>query len=156
MIGAPINREAIYTALYAIGSTVQWDSPLRGFRTASRRLAHWDDCRDQPGFFQVEHDDDIPTEKQGLPYRTQLEVHWVVYQNTGKDPKVVPSIENNLILDALQNAMGPRMETGVQFQDRLTLGGLVYDCIIGGRIFKDAGNLDGQGVIDIPIIIQVP
>lgn len=151
-----MDREAIYTALYALGSVVEWGDPARTFSTISRRLAHWDDCPAQPGFYQVEHDDEFPVEKRGLPYSVILKAQWVVYQNTGKDPKAIPSTENNLIMDALQEALRARMEPGVQFADRLTLGGLVHDCHISGRVFKDAGNLDGQGVIVVPIDILVP
>lgn len=156
MIGATINREAIFQALFDLVSPITWDEPERGFKTASRRLVHWDNCPDQPGFFQSEHDDEFPTDKRGLPYTVVLKAELIVYQNIGKDPKAICSTENNLIKDAIQAILTPKMEAGVPFENRLTLGGLVYDCHIAGRVFSDAGNLDGQGVIVVPVEILVP
>jgi hypothetical protein len=150
-----MNREAIFAALYALGSVVEWDSPPRTFKTISRRVQHFSKCADQPAFFQVERDEKIE-QITGMPYKTRLEAVWMVYQNTGKDPKAVPATENNLILDALQAVVSPKFVAGEQYVDRCTLGGLVYDCKISGTITKYDGALENQGIVVVPLEILVP
>lgn len=147
-------REPIFEALFALGSVVTWDGG-RTFRTKSRRVIHFSKCPDQPAFFQVEQDERAE-QVTGLPYKWTLPATWMVYQNTGLDPKAVPATENNLILDALQAVVSPRFEPGVQFTDRCTLGGLVYDCKISGNIVKYDGALEGQGIVVVPLVLLVP
>lgn len=138
-------------ALFALGQVVQWDSPLRGFALTSRRMRHYSDTPQQPAFFQVEHDENV-SQVTGLPYKWILEASWVVYQNIGSDPNSVPQRESNLIKDALTAALS--LEDDVD--DRVTLGGLVHHVYFDGRVFSDSGDLDGQGVIVMPIKILVP
>ena len=54
-------------------------------------------------------------------------------------------------LDALEEALAP--PPGF---DRQTLGGLVHYCRIEGRVVKDPGDLDGQGLALVPIKILAP
>jgi hypothetical protein len=150
-----VTREPIFQALYELGSSVSWDTPARTFLTRSRRVQHFAKCPDQPAFFQVEHDEKAE-QVTGMPYKWALPATWMVYQNTGKDPQTIPATENNLILDALQAVVGPQLEPGVQFTDRCTLGGLVYDCKISGVITKYDGALEGQGIIVVPLVLLVP
>jgi len=39
---------------------------------------------------------------------------------------------------------------------RQTLGGLVSNCYIDGKIMKDPGDLDGDGIAVIPVKILAP
>lgn len=144
------SRETILSALFDLGKGVQWDSPLRGFAYSSRRLQNWVECPVQPAFYQVEHDE-MPTQKTGMLSLRRWEAKWVIYQNVGKNQSSIPATENNMILDALDAALLP--PPGFETQ---TLGGLVHHCYIEGTIFRDAGDLDGQGVMVIPIKILVP
>ena len=150
-----IVREPIFAALFALGKEATWDTPARGFLTKSRRVLTFDQCNDQPAFFQVEGDED-PQQVTGMPYKWTLDATWMVYQNMGRDPEAVPASENNLILDALTGTLGPQLLPGVEFTDRCTLGGLVYNVRIEGRITKYAGDLDGQGIVVVPLKILVP
>lgn len=150
-----MNRNQIYQALFDIGSGISWDSPARTWAYYSRRLQIWTECPNQPAFYQVEHDNEIG-QMTGMPYKNVLKATWIVYQDTAKDETVVGAIENNLILDALQAAMAPQIVAGQQYVDRNTLGGLVYHAFIDGVTFQDGGDLDGQGVMTIPITLLVP
>ena len=145
-----MDRNAIYDALFAIGvGAYNWEY-------TSQRLQIWTECPAQPAFYQVAHDNDF-VQVSNQPYKVELMATWVVYQNGAQDPTVQGSRLNNTLLDTLQAAMAPRMEEGVPFDpNRNTLGGLVYHCFIGGQSFQDGGDLDGQGVLTIPIRILVP
>jgi len=145
-----MDAELIMEALFAQTEGLVWDTPARGFQARSRRVKMWADAPTQPALYQVEHDE-FAAKKRGLPYKWEMEAEWVVYQNVAKDAEALGQRENNLILNALRGKLRP--EPGIK---RCTLGGLVYDAFFDGRVFKDSGDLDGQGVIVMPIKILVP
>ena len=144
-------REDVFQALFALAGSLSWGAPPSGFAFTSRRVALWDDLGgEQPALCQAEHDEQIE-QTTGLPPKLTLNASWLIYQNAGADPTAVPATINNQILDAVQAAFPDPAGDQVQ-----TLGGLVSKCWINGRIFKDPGDLDGQGLIIVPIQILVP
>jgi hypothetical protein len=149
-----VQREPIFAALFALGAAATWDNG-RTWKTSSRRTVHFSKVEAQPAFFQYESEENIQ-QVTSMPYKSILKAHWIAYQNTGLDPKAIPATENNLILDALQAALAPQLMPGVQFVDRCTLGGLVYNVKICGSVMKYDGALEGQGIITIPLEILVP
>ncbi len=88
---------------------------------------------------------------ESLPGKTVLNVDLFVYIAAGKDPDCIPARDLNVALDALQSCLAPGPA-----QDRQTLGGLVAHCRIEGRIVKDPGDLDGQGLALVPVKIFAP
>ncbi len=88
----------------------------------------------------------------GAPRRT---VPFRLYVYTG-DPDQVSSDtpEQDSIMDALDLAMRPTggdVPTG-----RNTLGGAAYNCQIRGSVLKVPGDLDGDGMIVVPILVTLP
>jgi len=75
----------------------------------------------------------------------------LIYISAGQDPQNIPARDLNLALDALVEALAPSPGS-----ERQTLGGLVYHCRIEGRIVKDPGDLDGQGLAIVPLKILAP
>lgn len=151
-----MNREAILGALFALGQSIQWDSPARGWVTTSRRVKLFSDVPDelQPALFQAEHGE-VTSQTSNMPYKWVLKAEWIIYQCTGNDPNAVPAIENNKILDAVQAAFAPQ-PSDPGYPKRNTLGGLVHHCYIDGSVFKDPGDIDNQGMMVIPILMLVP
>lgn len=158
-----IDEELILSTLAERMATVRWtrsgdQTPLtREFITVSRRLRLFNEVAsaEQPACFQTEHG----TEEQqvtGMPYKTVLMANWVIYQCIAQDGKAWGTIENNLIINACRAALAPLPDDPGFLDKRNTLGGLVYHCSIKGRIFKDPGDIDGQGMIVIPIKLLVP
>ena len=144
-----MDRNAIYDALFAIGvGAYDW-------KYTSQRLDVWTECPGQPAFYQVAHNNTFQ-QVSGMPYRVELRATWVIYQDSAQDKSVQGSRLNNTFLDLLQAALAPRPEAGIPYDNRNTLGGLVYHCFIDGDTFQDGGDLDGQGVLTIPISILVP
>lgn len=153
-----MDREAIFAALFALTSGVTWTvgSTSRGFKTRTRRIALFSDVpsTQQPWLGQAEHDE-VTGQQSNLPYKWILQASWIIYQDTGKDPKAIPAQENNRILGALQAALAPR-PADPGFPKRNTLGGLVHHCYVDGTVFKDPGDIDNQGMMVIPIKMLVP
>ena len=120
------------------------------FATASRRLRLWGDVAhaEKPALFLVERGDTYARSGEGVPAAVTLEADIYIYTDAGKDLTVVPASALNPLLDAIDAALAPNALTGVQ-----TLGGLAAHCWIEGKVLKDAGDLDGDGVAVIPIKI---
>lgn len=154
-----MSEEAIFLALADRMSTVRWTQPgdeddARRFITSSRKVRLFSDVSPaaQPACYQAEWGDD-EAQVSGMPYKTILGANWIIYQHPGD---AVGAIVNNLILDGVRRSLAP-LPADVGFQDRRnTLGGLVWHCFISGRIFKDPGDLDGQGMMVVPIKLLIP
>lgn len=156
-------REDIFKALFALTEGVQWNTGtdlapnMVGFKTRTRRIKLFSDVsnKEQPWLGQAEHGETIE-QKSNLPYKQVWQAQWMIYHKAGEDPKSVPTIWNNLIIDALQAAIAPSVTDPGFFDKRNTLSGLVYHCFISGEIFKDPGDIDNQALIIIPIKLLVP
>jgi len=158
-----IDEEAIFAALFERVSAVTWtragdpDPDTRQFLTKSRRVRLFADVpsNQQPACFQAEWATD-EQQVTNQPYKTTLMANWVIFQCIGKDKKAIGAIENNLIIGGCRKALAP-LPSDPGFPDRRnTLNGLVHHCFISGRIFKDPGDIDDQGMIVIPIKLLVP
>lgn len=153
-----MNEELIFATLAERMDRIKWgENDKYSMVTKTRRvkLFHEVPADLQPWCGQAEHG---TTEAQvtGMPYKSILEATWIIYQADGKDPDAVPTITNNLIIGGVRKALAPLPQDPGYHDKRNTLNGLVYHCFIGGRIFKDPGDIDGQGMITVPIKLLVP
>jgi hypothetical protein len=157
-----VDEELICYTLALLMAEVRWARPdddpdARRFVTVSRRVKLFSDvpAEQQPACFQAEH---ITTEEQrtGMPYKSSVEFNWIIYQNVARDPNALGAVENNLILRGIRRALAPKPNDPGYPDKRNTLGGLVHHCFISGRIFKDPGDIDGQGMLVVPIKVLVP
>jgi hypothetical protein len=142
-----MNREAIMTALFALVSASS------AYVTKSRRLKLWTELGtgDKPAIFMAERGDTYTRESEAVPEVVTIDVQLFIYTDAGKDQSIVPASVLNPLIDAVDAALAPSALTGLQ-----TLGGLVSHCWIEGKIMKDPGDLDGDGVAVIPIKILLP
>ena len=126
------------------------------FATASRRLKLWDDVApcDMPALFQFEGAQDDALYEGDLLLRRTLKARLFIYIDA-KDESIVGASEINAILDAFDNAFAPSTFAD-QVVNRQTLGGLVSSARIQGPVLKDPGDLDGIGLIVVPIVIVMP
>jgi len=138
------SREQIMSALFAL---VSGSSP---FVTKARRLKLWTDVSEaeKPAIFQYERDDIYSNGKQYLPI-VEMNVELYVYTAPGMDSGVTPISMLNPLLDAIDSALRP----GPAANGRQTLGGLVSHCYIDGKVMKDPGDIDGDGIAVIPVKI---
>ena len=131
------------TALFALVSSSS------SFVTASRRLKLWTDlsAAEKPAIFQYERDDTYSNGKQYLPI-VEMNVELYVYTAPGMDSGITPVSIMNPLLDAIDAALATGRVNGKQ-----TLGGLVSHVWIDGKVMKDPGDIDGDGLAMIPIKI---
>lgn len=157
-----VDEETILSTLFALTEQVTWrrsgDASDRSFLTRSRRVKLFSDVSlsEQPACFQAEHG---TTEEQvtGMPYKSVIEAAWVIYQAIAQEgPQIEGTVENNLILGGVRAALAPSPRDPGFFDKRNTLGGIVHHCFISGRVFKDPGDIDGQGMLVVPIKVLVP
>ena len=156
----PFNYEEVFQTLFERMAEMSWTS-VTGKKvkliTTSRRVKLFADVPfdQQAAGFQAEHGE-ISEQKTGLPYKTVLEANWIIYQCVGNSKSQLGAIENNRILQSARKVLSPKPQDVGFFEKRNTLGGLVHHCFISGRIFKDPGDIDGQGMLVIPIKLLVP
>jgi hypothetical protein len=145
-----MNREAIFTALFAKLQTVP------GIVTFSRRFQMFDqyDNTQKPVLILHEEEEEYTYSAENLPPKRVLSATVFIFTATGQDPNIVPVIEINNILDAIDNVLTPDMAG--PHRGAVSLGGLVSHCRIEGVNPKDDGSLDGNGVTIRKIKILVP
>lgn len=156
-----IDDELIFYTLAQRMAATRWtrtgESVERKFKTVSRRVKLFSDVAapQQPACFQAEWGSD-EQQVTNLPQKTSLLANWIIYQAVGNDDKALGAVENNLILRGVREALAPQPDDPGFLDRRNTLGGLVYHCYISGRLFKDPGDIDGQGMMVVPIKLLVP
>lgn len=154
-------REDVFKALFALTANVTWvdqhdSSKTRTFKTRTRRIKLFSDVpsNEQAWLGQAEHKDTV-SQATNLPYKQIWNAQWLIYHSEGLNPKSTPTIENNLILDALMKAMVP-IPADIGYPQRNTLGRLVYHAFVDGEFFKDPGDIDNQAMLIVPIKLLVP
>lgn len=157
-----MNDELIMWTLAQLMAEVRWTVPgdvtpdTHRFKTITRRIRLFADVGtdQQPWCGQAEHGL-MEAQITDMPYKTTMEANWIVYQATAQDDKAIGAITNNLIMQGVRKVMAPKPKD-IGWPKRNTLGGLVYHCFISGRVFKDPGDIDGQGMMVIPLKLLVP
>jgi len=157
------DEETILEAVAALMDTVRWtvegddDPNTRFFLETSRRVKLFNEVPSnmQPACYQAEHGND-EGQKTGMPTMVTININWIIYQCAGKDKKAVPAKLNSAILKGVRKALQPTPQDPGFYEKKNTLGGLVHHCFIQGRVFKDPGDIDGQGMMVVPIKVLVP
>ncbi|MGA7887724.1 MAG: hypothetical protein WCA44_18465 [Acidobacteriaceae bacterium] len=142
-----MNREAIFEALFALVRGL----PL--FVTTSRRarLAKDVSADEQPALFLEETPGEVVKyQSEVMPPKFYLYADLGFYARIPEDLTTPPGSVLNPLLDAVCAALAPGPS-----QERQTLGGLVYNCRINGKILKEEGLLDGQAAVVVPLEIEV-
>lgn len=138
-------REEVFSSLFKLVST------CAPFVTTSRKLKLWGDTQkeDRPCLFMHEIDDDVKGGDAGPPQIIVMHCNLFIY-TWAKDVDVPASLLNPLI-DAVFMVMRPSPMTG---KNNLGLA-YVDQCWISGKLFKDVGDLDGDGLAIIPVSIRM-
>jgi hypothetical protein len=129
-----MNREAIYSALFALVSTAP------GLITTSRKLKHWNDvpATQRPAMFQAQAGE-TAIQTTGIPTKWLLHVDLYVYVST--NGAASPGVVLNPILDAIAAKLDYQFPGQPQ-----TLGGLVQYARIEGKIDTFEGSLGDDEV----------
>lgn len=151
-----VTREQIMTALFKLVSGATWiqgSSTVPCFKLTSRRLQLWNTVTpaQRPALFMAEHEEHQTHDKPEIPMPLrELDVELFIYIDS-TNLKSPISVLNNL-MDAIEKALQP--DNWITMS--LTLGGLVSHCWIEGKVLKDPGDLDNDGLMMVPIHIVVP
>ncbi len=139
-----MTREPIIAALFAKLAAIP------SLVTVGRVVKHLIDvpAEHQPALFLSPRNQSA-IRRTGLPTKWVISVLVYIYTNRGGQ-NVIPDIQMNAILDAVETVLAPN--GGVENQ---TLGGLCEYCRIEGVIETDEGALGDQSVAIVPIDILV-
>lgn len=147
-----MNREPIDAALFAFFSAIAASDGSKLFKTATRKVAHWDGVppEDCPAMLLLPSRERA-NRKKGLPTVWTGAYDLLLYVHTGaqNDPSVTPASLMNPLLDAIEAAL----TVDDLSNNALTLGGLVSHCAIEGEIVKFLGSLGDEAVAIVPIEI---
>jgi hypothetical protein len=140
-----IDREAIYSALWALGSGA-WS-----FASVNRRLRHWSDVApaEQPALFMSEKGGHAVVKALGAPTVWTLFADFYIYVHSS-DPYAAPATMLNPLLDAIEQALTPSPASGIQ---NLGLPDMVQHAYIAGKIETDEGVLGDQAIAIVPVEI---
>lgn len=155
------DRNAIKQALLARLQGVTFPRAVNGATTwipqsNPRRLKMFNaiDPSEMPCFFLLQHREEYDSTGAGTPSRRYLDMGAWCYVNTG-DPAVV----GDELLDAMEEGIENALLPDNPQRNELTLGNLVYWCRImrkDGMFIRDPGDIDGQGILILPIRILIP
>jgi hypothetical protein len=140
------SRETIISALFDLALTATT------FNTSGRRLLLWSKVASFPALFvQSTGTHYPPREARGLPPKRTITAELWVYTDIGKNPNANPEQALNDIIDAVEAALLPGINSNAQ-----TLGGIVSHAWIEGEIEQFPGVLDGIAKAIISVKILVP
>ena len=122
------------------------------FRTVTRRMTMFDqvDSPEQPSVSVFEIGEEYGWQSTGTPSRRLLQFVAVCSARTTPDSPG-GTVVNDMVT-VIEGLFTPdNLSANV-----CTLGGLAYRCWIDGRVVKDAGDLDGQALVVVPITVMLP
>ena len=144
------TREQAIAVLQArVGAAYGWAA------APSRRLKLWSDVPPamRPACFLFEGGSETYDNAAGGSPKRSLAVKLFIYVDA-HDPARFGAAQLNAIMDALDAALAPAGADAAL--GRTTLAGTAYRCSIEGRPMKDPGDLDGDGLLVVPVTIVLP
>ncbi len=143
------SREQAIGALVArLAGAYGWAAP------PSRRLKLWSDVPPamRPACFVFEGGSES-YEGTSSTTKRKLLLRLFIYVDA-HDPGSPGAAQLNAIMDALDAALATAGADAAL--GRCTLGGAAYRCSIEGKPLKDPGDLDGDGLLLVPVTIVLP
>ena len=143
------REQAVGALLARLNTAYAWTTP------PSRRLKLWSDVPPamRPACFLFEGGTETYADVTGATPKRALALRLFIYVDA-HDPATVGAAQLNAIMDALDATLAP---AGSDLPlGRTTLGGTAYRCSIEGKPLKDPGDLDGDGLLVVPLTIVLP
>ncbi len=138
-------RELGCAALFEVIKTVA------NFTTAVRKFETYEQVTTaaRPALRWLEAPNETRTKSfNGGPSFLEVNVQALIYWDAQIAEGQIPATQMNFLLASFDEKMRPNATTG-----RLDLGlfPAVQDCYVEGEVFKDSGDMDGTGMIAVPI-----
>lgn len=159
-----VTRDQVSTALLnqllkASFITLLSNGQAINFVTSGKRFRPWDEVQGaaQPAIFLTKPKEKHVRQDLRTPAIRTLQFEAFIYINDGsnKAATVTPMTSLDNIADAIDPRTNGVLAPEV-ISNRQTLGGLIYDCYIEGEIIMVPGDMNGQGVMVIPILVIMP
>lgn len=159
-----VTREDVATALLNLLLTASFitltsQGQAINFVTSGRRFRMWDDVQgsQKPALFLTEGKEHHMRGDLRTPAIRTIMYDAYIFINDGmnKAAQLTPITTINNILDSIDPITDGVLVPDMVSQKQ-TLGNLVYDCYIEGEIVKVPGDINGQGVLIIPIKVIMP
>ena len=143
------REQAIAALLARITAAYPWAAP------PARRLKLWSDVPPsmRPACFLFEGGAETYDHPETAKPKRSLDVRLFIYVDA-RDPGAIGAAALNTIMDALDAGLTPAGADGAL--GRNTLNGAAYRCAIQGKPLKDPGDLDGDGLLVVPIRLVLP
>ncbi len=125
------------------------------YQYVSRRFKTWEDiaATAKPALFLQDYSEDHVRNRALVPAQRTIMYECLIFISKGLDPNTTPIDQLNKLIDLIDPVSGGVLTPDDKLSGRQTLGGLVYDCYIEGKVIKVPGDLDGQGMATLPIKI---
>ena len=124
----------------------------------SRKLKLWNEvaAESKPALFQFEGRPVQVVWTNDRQKKREIEVFLFIYiaVNKGDDADIGAKKINDLY-DAVASSLQPNVAEKLK-GGAVTLGGLVARCRIEGEVFRDPGDIDGDGLLIIPVKMLMP
>ena len=143
------REQAIVALLARVAAAYAWVVP------PSRRLKLWSDVPPsmRPACFLIEGGAETYDHPETAKPKRSLDVRLFIYVDA-RDPDAIGAAQLNAIMDALDAGLAPAGSDNAR--GRNTLGGAAHRCGIQGKPLKDPGDLDGDGLLVVPIRLVLP
>ncbi len=153
-----VTREQLLNTILVKIKSMTFGSLINGQNTwisVSRRLKLWSDvpASEQPAAFLVEHEEHDDWRNLGALRRRLAPRVWC-YAKTD-DPSVVGGTYINTMLEAFDATFGMSAQDNFS-TGQVSLSGATYFVRVEGRVFKDPGDIDGQALLIVPLVVEMP
>jgi hypothetical protein len=148
------REDAITALMVTLNAAYTWKIP------GARRLKLWTEvpAASRPTFFAAQNAPETYgySGDHSMMRKRSIEVRLFIYTTCGQPggTATIGAIEQDAIMEALDAALTPQ---GSDLSGgRATLGGVVYSARIEGNVEREPGDLDGDGILVVPIKIIIP
>lgn len=107
-----------------------------------------------PGLILVKPDENYKYDSgYGVPPVRDLHFFAVIYTDVGNVQNAVPADVIDDLMDAVDAALAPTILDQMNNNGRQSLGGLVDDCRVDGKVEFAPGDVQGKGTTIVPITV---
>ena len=143
-------REPIFVALQQLlNNAYAWVQPV------ARKLQRWDNVPKEmrPACFLYEGGQENYQNDNSPNAKRNIRCHIFIYTNASDS---IGATQINTLFEAIETALQPAGADQHMCGGRQTLGGLCYNARINGSVERNPGDFDGDGMLIIPLTIELP
>lgn len=126
-----------------------------GFSQTGKKVKLFHEAQAKPSFY-LHKSGEVFTPRSETPYLRSMRFDAIIYHDNAKNyPDLPPSDESDAILSAVEAVLQPHY-ADEGYPTRNTLGEIVHAVTLDGEAHLDHGDIDGEGMLRIPIRVILP